>query len=101
MARTLQDASSQSADSHMTRSHDTCRLQIRLPDGRVLRQSFPTSASLSQIVELVMESCSDCGSVQLIQVSGWCVCVCAADSGEWVCECAADSGVGVLMLEKR
>ena len=48
-----------------------------------------------------MESCSDCGSVQLIQVSGWCVCVCAADSGEWVCECAADSGVGVLMLEKR
>ncbi|XP_064401997.1 uncharacterized protein LOC135347837 isoform X2 [Halichondria panicea] len=67
VARTLQDASSQSADSHMTRSHDTCRLQIRLPDGRVLRQSFPTSASLSQIVELVMESCSDCGSVQLIQ----------------------------------
>lgn len=67
---------SQSHDSHMTKSHDTCRVQIRLPDGRVLRESLPPTARLCDVVECVRGAWPHGGAVHLIQVSTWTVSVC-------------------------
>ncbi len=57
-----------SADCHVTKSADSCRLQVRLPSGSVLRRTFTSTASLSEVLEFVRESYTECTSVRLVQV---------------------------------
>ena len=70
---TLQDAphpSPQSADSHVTKSPDSCRVQVRLPDGGVVRHTFPPSATLGSVVEVVRERAPHLSHILLVQVRG-------------------------------
>ena len=71
--RTLQDAptpSPQSADSHVTKSSDSCRVQVRLPDGGAVRHTFPASATLGGVVSVVRERAPHLGNILLVQVRG-------------------------------
>lgn len=57
-------------DSHVIKSPDMCRVQIRLPNGRMLRRNFTPTASLGEVAVFVQESCPEYSSVQLVQVIG-------------------------------
>ena len=47
---------------------DICRVQIRLPNGQVIRQNFPPSACLNDVVIFVMEKEPPFSTVFLMQV---------------------------------
>ena len=47
---------------------DMCRVQVRHPNGRVIRQNFPSSASLNDVVTSVMENEPHFSTVILVQV---------------------------------
>ena len=47
---------------------DMCRVQVRLPNGRVIRQNFPSSASLNDVVTFVMENEPHFSTVILVRV---------------------------------
>ena len=55
---------------------DICRVQVRLPNGRVIRHNFPASASLDDVITFVMEKEPHFSNVVLVQV---CVHVCVCD----------------------
>ena len=45
-----------------------CRVQVRHPNGRVIRQNFPSSASLNDVVTSIMENEPIFSTVILVQV---------------------------------
>ena len=47
---------------------DICRVQVRLPNGKVVRHNFPPSASLDDVTTFVMEKEPHFSSVILVQV---------------------------------
>jgi hypothetical protein len=47
---------------------DVCRVQVRLPNGRVIRHNFPCSASLNDVATLVMEKEPHFSTVIFVQV---------------------------------
>ena len=47
---------------------DMCRVKVRLPNGRVIRRNFPSSASLNDVVTFVMENEPHFSTVILVQV---------------------------------
>ena len=47
---------------------DICRVQVRLPNGKVVRHNFPPSASLDDVTTFVMEKKPHYSSVILVQV---------------------------------
>ncbi|CAI8057170.1 hypothetical protein GBAR_LOCUS31138 [Geodia barretti] len=58
--------SASGAKSHAS-SSSTCRLQIRLPNGKVLRPSLPASAPLSEVAQFVISSHPSLSTVTLVQ----------------------------------
>ena len=72
--RPLQEATAlqSSHDSHVIKSPDMCRVQIRLPNGRMLRHNFIPTASLDDVAVFVQESCPEYSSVQFVQVISVC-----------------------------
>ena len=57
---------------------DVCRVQVRLPNGRVIRQSFSCLASLNDVATFVMEKESQFSTVILVQVQVSCKYVCVS-----------------------
>ena len=47
---------------------DMCRVQVRLPNGRVIQCNFPSSASLNDVITFVMENEPHFSTVILVQV---------------------------------
>ena len=47
---------------------DMCRVQVRLPNGRVIQCNFPSSACLNDVVTSVMENEPHFSTVILVQV---------------------------------
>ena len=47
---------------------DLCRVQIRLPNGRVIRHNFPCSASLNDVATFVINEEPHFASVILVQI---------------------------------
>jgi len=64
---TLPVVAVKSCDSQVTNTG--CRVQVRLPNGRVLRQNFMPSQNLSHVIEFVRENCPEIANIQLAQVS--------------------------------
>ena len=57
---------------------DVCRVQVRLPNGRVIRQSFSCSASLNDVATFVMEKDPQFSTMILVQVQVSCKYVCVS-----------------------
>lgn len=71
-ATTPTDETTPTSSTHASAS-PTCRVQVRLPSGHVLRRVFPSSASLNDVIAFIVSSDASYSSSTLTLIQVWCL----------------------------